>query len=426
MRSCFLVSFLWALSSAAGPFVPSAAGQVDQAVAKTYFAEVAALCEREGGRLWGVPLCGPLALVDAVTRTSATSEPAPSAPTPPSFGYANTALDWGGTRWSTVVWRMIPESDARSRGRLIIHELFHRVQPQLDLLVQELPNGHLDTLEGRYWLRLEWRALAKGLQGEGAARRAALADALAFRARRFSLFPGAAESERRMEINEGLAQYTGTVVVAGNDREAAIGDARDQLARYDAEPTFVRVFAYPAGTVYGLLLDEWSPGWTRRLGKGDDLAQRAAAAAGVSPAPDVEAAAARYAGTELRAAEERRDVEQKARVAELRRLFVEGPVLALPRVGKVSFSFVTTGMTPIPEVGTVYPTCRVNAEWGSLEADRALMADDNTKITVPAPARTDGSVVKGDGWTLQLAPGWTIGPGARSGDYMVVRVPEGR
>lgn len=401
-----------------------AAAQVDQAVAKKYFAEVAALCEQEGGKLWGVSLCGPLAFVDAVTRTSATSEPAPSAPTPPSFGYANTAIEWGGTRWSTVVWRMIPEADPRARGRLIIHELFHRVQPQLDLLVQELPNSHLDTLDGRYWLRLEWRALAKALQEPGSSRKAALADALAFRARRFALFPGAAESERRMEVNEGLAQYTGTVAVAAGSREAAIADVRDQLARYEAEPTFVRVFPYPAGAVYGILLDEWAPGWTRRFAKGDDLAQRLAAAAGVTPASEPEAAASRYGGAELRAAEERREVEQKARVAELRRLFVEGPVLALPRVGKVSFSFATTGMTPIPGVGTVYPTCRVSAEWGSLEADRALMAQDNSTITVPAPGRVDGSPTKGDGWTLQLAPGWTIGPGERAGDYRVLRRPQ--
>ena len=31
---------------------------------------------------------------------------------------------------------------------------------QLELLVQEGSNDHLDTVEGRYWLQLEWRALA--------------------------------------------------------------------------------------------------------------------------------------------------------------------------------------------------------------------------------------------------------------------------
>ena len=36
-----------------------AAGQVDQQRAEAYFKEAAAICERDGGRLWGVSLCGP-------------------------------------------------------------------------------------------------------------------------------------------------------------------------------------------------------------------------------------------------------------------------------------------------------------------------------------------------------------------------------
>jgi hypothetical protein len=40
--------------------VPAISGvpQVDQARAAQYFKEAAVLCEREGGRLWGVSLCG--------------------------------------------------------------------------------------------------------------------------------------------------------------------------------------------------------------------------------------------------------------------------------------------------------------------------------------------------------------------------------
>jgi hypothetical protein len=173
------------------------------------------------------------------------------------------------------------------------------------------------------------------------------------------------------------------------------------------------------------LLDEWTPGWTRSITKDDDLARRLTAAARVTATPDPDAAATRHGGAELRVAEEKRDVEQKARVAELRRLFVEGPVLVLPRTGKVNVAFVTTGMTPIPASGTVYPQCRVSAVWGSLEAARALMTADNSAIVVPAPgAKAEGPVVKGDGWTLTLASGWGVRPGQRPGDFEVVqRVP---
>lgn len=39
-----------------------AAAQVDQQRAQEYFAEVQALCERDGGRLWGISLCGPMVI----------------------------------------------------------------------------------------------------------------------------------------------------------------------------------------------------------------------------------------------------------------------------------------------------------------------------------------------------------------------------
>ena len=39
---------------------PPAVAQVDQQRAQEYFKEVQALCERDGGRLWGVSLCGPM------------------------------------------------------------------------------------------------------------------------------------------------------------------------------------------------------------------------------------------------------------------------------------------------------------------------------------------------------------------------------
>jgi hypothetical protein len=102
------------------------------------------------------------------------------------------------------------------QGELLIHEMFHRIQPQLDLLFPDLPNNHLDTPDGRYWMQLEWKALSRALGSSGDIRLAAVRDALAFRAARRGRFPGAVESERILAINEGLAQYTAIVVAAAS------------------------------------------------------------------------------------------------------------------------------------------------------------------------------------------------------------------
>jgi len=394
-----------------------AEAQVDQARAATYFAEAAALCAREGGRLWGVSLCGPIVIADATSRSFATSEPAPSAPRPAALGYANAAMRWGDKRWTTIVWQLIPANE-HARGRVLLHELYHRIQPQIGLFVREPTNDHLDSVDGRYWLQLEWRALAKALGSSGAERLIATRDALAFRTKRRQLFPGAAENEQLLEINEGLAQYTGTVGAAASVREAE-SDAIDQLTRAAEIPTFVRTFAYWTGAAYGILLDAAVPGWTRRMTPQTDLGQLLMHATGSAAGLDPDSAAVKYGGEQLRASEIARSEQQAARVAEFRRRFAEDPVLVLP-AGR-NASFVSLGVTPIPGFGTIYPSYRVTADWGSLEAAQVLVSPDRTELRLPAPANLTGPALTGDGWTLQLAPGWSVRRGNRAGDFLVTR-----
>src|SRR4029079_3795736 len=46
----------------------AAPAQVDQQRAQEFFKEAQALCERDGGRLWGVSLCGPMVIADRRTQ----------------------------------------------------------------------------------------------------------------------------------------------------------------------------------------------------------------------------------------------------------------------------------------------------------------------------------------------------------------------
>jgi len=315
MRSAALLC----LSLLAAPSL--ARGHVDSTLAQSYFKEAMALCERDGGKLWGISLCGPMVFTDAATKTIATSQPAPDAPRPGGLGYLNAPVTWGGTKWSAYMWAWIPHSDAQERGCLFIHELFHRIQSELKLMAGVAENDHLDTLDGRYWIQLEWRALSRALTSSGAARAAAIRDALAFRRARHTAFPAAAAAEAADEIREGLAEYTGIVVATSSTTDAvALGVRR--LANAEQEVSFVRRFHAASGPAYGLLLDAFAPGWTRRVTASDDLAQVLTAAAKIEPARDAAASAVRYHDAELRAAEEKRDVEHQARVAALKARFM--------------------------------------------------------------------------------------------------------
>jgi hypothetical protein len=411
----------WCLLFIVFAVVPASA-QVDQALAQQYFKEAQALCERDGGRLWGVSLCGPMVIADAATGTIATSQPPPAEERPRALGFVNAPVQWGGVTWSAYVWQMIPK-DRGERGRLFMHELFHCVQPRLGLKPPTAGAtgvaGHLDSLEGRYWMRLEWRALARALGASGAARTSAIADALAFRAARYQRFPGALAEEHPVEINEGIATYT-QYVTGSDSAEDAVRHAIATLSGSETSTSFVRTFAYASGAGYGLLLDVFSPGWHRKITGATDFGQLLSAAAGVTATADAGAAAARYDGASLRAAEEQRDREQQAIIAELRKRYVDGPVLVVPRAGSGSVN--NMGATVIPGAGTVLRAMANKGAWGSFDArDGALISADGQTISLPAPVVVDATTLKGDGWTATVNPGWTVQPGPRPGSFRVVR-----
>src|ERR1700687_2611350 len=89
-----------------GHAVP-ALGQVDQQRAQEYFKEAQALCARDGGRLWGVPICAPMVIGDARTQTFATSQPPPDAPRPRLIGILNGPIQWGDTMWAALSWDLV-------------------------------------------------------------------------------------------------------------------------------------------------------------------------------------------------------------------------------------------------------------------------------------------------------------------------------
>jgi hypothetical protein len=307
----------------------------------------------------------------------------------------------------------------------MMHESWHRVQERLGFPMTGPSNRHLDTLEGRYWLQLEWRALREALVRQGEERRAAIEDALRFRGYRRSLFKEAATEERALEMHEGLAEYTGVKLCGLMDQDQVIYAAR-LLERRPAEySTFVRSFAYVSGPAYGLLLDAPGKQWRKRLKPTDDMGRLLQEAfAFVPPAVNkvmVDARSQQYDAPRLRAIEEKRDRLQRQALAAARTKFVDGSILRLP-LQKMQMSFDPGGLQPLEDMGTVYATLRVSDVWGILTVSKgALMAADFSEVVVPAPA--DGKVrpLKGDGWELEIRDGWSLQQGKRKGDYVLAK-----
>jgi hypothetical protein len=411
---------------------------IDLAKARQYFQEARALCEKDGGKLWGISLCGPMIFADPATRMVAANqadqegklaakEAVFTGRLPDEENMSNTATTWAGVKWTMVLWPL-PE-DALARARLMMHELFHRIQDDLGLAMQNPSNAHLDSREGRIWLQLEWRALRKALLENGAARKQAVADALLFRVRRRELFPSATQ-EDFLEMNEGLAEYTG-VKLRGTAEAETMAYFAKRLEGAANSPSFVRSFAYSTGPAYGLLLDAAGANWRKELKATSNLGFLLQTAYGVEGGKDLassasskaEARAKAYDGDALRAAEIVRENERNQQIAKYRARLVEGPVLVLPVREKFSFSFDPYNLLALDEQRTVYPTTRVTDEWGILEvSDGALFVREGgliVRVVVAAPADANARPLRGDGWTLELAPGWTLAPGERKGDFVL-------
>ena len=392
--------------------------------AKRYFKEAESICQADRGQLWGISLCGPLMFVDPGSRSVVANFPDLEGvlkeengvflgKLPAAQNIANTAVTWAGLTWTQMMWPL--PDDVRERRKFIAHELFHRIQGENGIPpMKNCNNSHLDTLEGRYYLQLEWRALARALQAiKEISRTEAIKDAVLFRAVRYSLFPNAPDQEQDLELNEGLAEYTG-VKLANSTPEEQIETAVLDLNIHTSDGSFVRSFAYATGPAYGLLLDRYVPEWRQNLknAEGMDVMLQMALAFTL-PENLVASAKERaqfYDGNTLWASETEREAERQKMVALYRGKFVDGPVLVIP-LRKMNVQF-----DPLGDAGTVYPNMRITDEWGVLEVKNgALLKSDWSAVIVVAPLNETS--LQGDGWTLELKPDWKLVPGSRKGDF---------
>lgn len=435
-----MVRFLLLLSPLIAHTAVAQERGINPVQAKQYFDETRAICDHDGGKLWGKSLCGPMLFVDPDTRQAVanqvdadgrltSSDRIFAGKLPPEINMANTAMNWAGVHWTMIMWPL-PDSPT-ARARLMMHELFHRIQDDLGLPGSNPPNAHLGTLEGRFWLELEWRALQQALaraDSSPAERKRAVEDALLFRMQRRALFPKAALEERQLELNEGLAEYTGYKLRGTTDAATATAIIA-RLASAESGQSFSRSFAYVSGPAYGMLLDLAGMPWRKGLSSKSDLGELLQQAYKIALPQNVAAAAqqrsAMYDGAALRWFETQQQEQRNALLADYKSRLIAGPVLNLPFSDKVDFSFDPNGVLPIDDSASVYPSLRATDAWGILEVSHgALMVREQGKfarVVVEAPKDSEGKSgeISQNGWKLTLAPGWVITKGIRPGDFTV-------
>lgn len=357
------------------------------------------------------------------------SNPLESVSLPPGAPRANMSYTIGSDRLAMIVLPLGGDTDASAR--LLVHEAMHTMQPQ------HLPHpgntepmeggDFLDRADGRTWLFLEFRALARALASEGEVRIAAAHDALAFRGHRDRL---ASPAERArldaLDLAEGIPEYTGWRLV--NAPPELLVPRLENAS--DRRVSWVRSVAYYTGPAYGYLLDAISTSrWHERWQAGARLPDLLRDAVGSDPSTaPVADRATRYDGGPVIAAETARDAERARTLDSLRTRYVRHPVLRIvPSAMQVTFD--PNGQVPLDDQGTVMSNFRwASTDGAELSAPAgALVSPTWSHVQVPLGDAsiaegvvTDPIEVSGNGWRLKLPRGWVV---KRTGSVTELRPP---
>jgi hypothetical protein len=428
------VFFLFVGFTVNGQILPATKNSsIDLTAVAAYFLEAKNLCEKDSGKLWGETLCSPVLLVNRETRDAFASEADKkgilkqtanvfTGKLPAEVNIANTSTDWAGVEWMMI--QLPLDADPYDRKSKTAHELWHRIQAKIGFPASGAANDHLDTLAGRIWLQLEWRALKNALLSRNEKRREAVKDALVFRAYRRSLFPAAAREENSMEMHEGLADYTGIRLSGHPKPEQYAAGHLEQYEQSGQNSTFIRSFAYPSGQAYGLLLDAANRHWRKNLHKESDFGALLQKSFKIELPENIKAAAekaiSKYDAANLISAETKRENKRQSLFALYTTNLVDGAVLEIP-LKKMNMSFDPRTLVPFGLRGTIYPHIRIVDVWGILDVkDGGALIDSNfSRVYVPATTYINDGKISGKGWSLKMNTGWTIVGGKRSGDFFL-------
>lgn len=395
----------------------------DLNLAKSYFNELDSLCSLDNGNLWGVNLYGATMFIFPESRLIIANESDKDeklvykdgvfiGKLPENINIANTSLEWNGKKWTMVNWGAISENDKYSRGKLLVHESWHRNQEDIGINPVMTKNTYLDELQGSILLKLEFMALSYALNCNSDDKISHLKNAMIIRAYRQSLFPE--NNENMFELHEGMAEYTG-LILCGIDVALLPKVASKQLETAMDKEGLANSFPYLTGPAYGILFDELKNGWNNDVKKGKSLPEIGSQIINKKLPTDttvlkenVSEIITQYKADSLIKNETKKFEHQKQLINEYNHKFFEGDMLIIKN-NNLQMSFnPQEKLIPI-ENGVVYKTMRLTGEWGVAEIKNGIYRSNDWQFFVlPAPTtKTTGTINETD-YDLKLNDGWEI------------------
>jgi len=392
--------------------------------ATRYLREVESICNRDSGKLWGENLWGPVMYVDRPSRKIIANQPDNEGLLkskdgiytglfPKELIISFAPVKFGGTQFAIVP--LPSEEDTFAIKTRTIHGLFHRYEENKAIYASAFNANNLDEKEARLWIKLEWKALRKAINSEGEERRLAIRDALIFRGSNRELYPKYVADENKLEIYEGLATFTYTILCTDSTREFK-SRLFENLDRVYSMQSYSRSYGFITGALYATLLHD--RGYDMKTINKDsfDLGNAVKELYKVDlPAicRDVAGSlAVNYDIETINKEEEKRDADIKESLNNQLSVFTEKPVVFL-ELESPYFDFEPEDVHPLEPFGTLYVSIRVSDNWGKLTVDKGgcLISNNLKFIKVPAKGfKADKNHISGEGWHLLLNDGWELVP----------------
>lgn len=259
-------------------------------------------------------------------------------------------------------------------------------------------------------MRLELEALKK------AARAAAhseekdhLTNAVIFRKYRHAIYSGADTTKNLLELNEGMAEYTG-VIVSGRDYHEMQKHFIASIDRFLGKSTFVRSFAYVTIPVYGYLHRDTKKNWNKEIDAKTDLTEYFLDAFQIQLPKDLEKAVrkvrGRYNWRTIHAEEAAREERIKKVIAEHMSKFVNRPHLAI-HFEKMNMSFDPRNIMPLDRPGNGLSKYSAYGQLG--HSHRRKGSPDEPQLG------------QNNGWTLELKDGYAVQKKEASNNYILIK-----
>ncbi len=383
--------------------------------AKTAFEELNQALKNENGDLWNYSLKTPVMLVNRDTRTFIANENDKTGELltsrenlyvgklPESCIIANTAFDWNGKRWTMVAFPL--PNTKEERLNLLIHESFHQIQPAIGFdSFKEKQSVHLDTKLGRIYLKLELEALKKALTSNNPA--VHIHNALLFRQYRYQNIPDAKQAENSLELNEGLAEYTGSILSERTESDL-IKHYISEIDRFYAMPSFVRSFAYITIPVYGYFMKQADTDWNLQITKNTNLTDYMFRFWNIESQGLKESVimqmGKQYGIDSIIENETQREVAIEELKQNYTKTFLSDSTVQIA-FENMRYGFDPNNIMPLDTLGTVFPNFTVTDNWGILQVDScgALVSPRWDKVTVSSPLVITDTLIAGKGWKLRL------------------------